>query len=59
MYILANNKYAKNWVLELFINPDKAIYLVVFACGAILLLSGIVIIILHIQEKKEDSKNRP
>ena len=59
MFILANNKYAKNWSLELFINPDKAIYLIVFACGAILLVTGIVIIILHIQEKKEDSKNRP
>ena len=48
MYILANPKYAKNWSLELFINPDKAIYLVVFACGAILLVTGVVIIILHI-----------
>jgi hypothetical protein len=48
LYILANNKYAKNWSLELFINPDKAIFLVVAACGAILVVTGIVIIILHI-----------
>lgn len=59
MFILANNKYAKNWTLELFINPDETIYMIVFACGALLVVTGIVIIILHIQEKKEDSKNRP
>jgi integrin alpha FG-GAP repeat containing protein 1 len=59
MFILANNQYSKTWTLELFINPETTIYLVVVACTAILILTGIVIIILHIQEKKEDSKNRP
>ena len=59
LFILANNKYAKDWSLELFINPDKKIYMIVFACCGILFVTGIAIIILHIQEKKEDSKNRP
>jgi integrin alpha FG-GAP repeat containing protein 1 len=59
MFILANNKYAKNWSLELFINPAATIYMIVIACGAVLVVTGVAIIILHIQEKKEDSKNRP
>jgi len=59
LFILANNKYAKNWTLELFINLDETVYMIVFACAGVLLVTGIVIIILHIKEKKEDSKNRP
>ena len=59
MFILANNKYADKWTLELFINPNKTIYMIVVACGVILVATGIVIIVLHIKEKQEDSKNRP
>ena len=59
LFILADNGYSKTWTLELFINPDKTIYLIVFTCTALLLASGLVIIIMHIKEKKEDSKNRP
>jgi integrin alpha FG-GAP repeat containing protein 1 len=59
LFILANNKYAKDWTAELFINPDQTIYMIVLTCAGVLLVTGIVIIILHIQEKKEDSKNRP
>jgi len=59
LYIMANNKSKKQWRLELFINPGKIIILIVISAAAVLLITGLVIIAMHMKEKREDSKNRP
>jgi len=59
MMILANNQSKNSWTLELFINPGKILILTVVAIAFVLVISGIVIILMHIKEKKEDSRNRP
>jgi uncharacterized membrane protein HdeD (DUF308 family) len=48
----------QNWTLELFINPTSSLALIVIACGICLVIIGVVIIILHMGEKKEDQKNK-
>jgi hypothetical protein len=57
--ILANNQDKNSWSLELFINPDKILVLTVLSISAVLLITGVIIVIIHLKEKKEDSKNRP
>ena len=58
LIITANSRDSKNWDLELFISPMSYLVLVVLAAVSVLLISGVVIIILHWQEKKEDKKSR-
>jgi len=59
LYVLANNQDSEKWQLELFINPDKTLVLIVIMALAFLVVIGVVIVVMHVQEKKEDSKNRP
>ena len=59
LIILANSKNKQYWNMDLFIKPNKILYLIVFTMGAVLVVSGFVIIVMHILEKREDSKNRP
>lgn len=49
---------ANEWNLELFINPTSSLALIVVACLICLFIIGVVIIVLHIGEKKEDKTNR-
>jgi integrin alpha FG-GAP repeat containing protein 1 len=58
LIIFAPEKDAPNWSLELFINPTSSLALIVIACLICLVIIGVVIIILHIGEKKEDQKNK-
>jgi len=59
LLILASKESKNNWSLELFINPDKILILTVISICAVLVISAVVIIIMHIHEKREDFKNRP
>jgi hypothetical protein len=45
---------AEEWTVELFANPDKNVYLIMITCAFVLAFIGLIIIILHIHEKKED-----
>lgn len=58
--ILANsNKNRQDWELELFINPAQILLITVICIVAVLIISGIVIIVMHVQEKRQDTKSRP
>ena len=59
LMVLANNKSKTDWILELFINPAQILTLTVIAISGVLIITGLVIIAMHVREKKEDSKNRP
>ena len=56
LIIFAPEMDTTNWTLELFINPTSSLALIVIACGICLFIIGVVIIILHIGEKKDDKK---
>ena len=58
LIIFAIEQNVNNWTLELFINPTSSLALIVIACLICLFIIGVVIIILHIGEKKEDQKNK-
>jgi integrin alpha FG-GAP repeat containing protein 1 len=58
LIIFAPEADTNNWSLELFINPTSSLALIVIACLICLVIIGIVIIILHIGERKEDQKNK-
>lgn len=58
LYIFAPDAGTTNWNLELFINPTSSLALIVISCVICLFIIGVVIIILHIGEKQEDSKNK-
>jgi len=58
LIIFAPEENVNNWTLELFINPTSSLALIVIACVICLVIIGIVIIILHVGEKKEDQKNK-
>ncbi|CDW88409.1 UNKNOWN [Stylonychia lemnae] len=58
LIIFAPEQNVNNWTLELFINPTSSLALIVIACLICLFIIGVVIIILHIGEKKEDQKNK-
>ena len=58
LIITANDVDSKQWSLELFVSPMEYLIVIVFAASAVLVVSGIVIILMHWQEKKEDNKNR-
>ena len=45
--------------MDLFIKPNETLALIVMTMGAVLVITGIIIIAMHISEKREDSKNRP
>jgi hypothetical protein len=54
MIVFANNKEAEVWKVELFTNPDQNLYIIMVSCGFVLVVIGIIIISLHISEKKMD-----
>ena len=54
LVIAANSRESKSWQIDLFINPMEYLVIVVLASLAVLVLTGIIIIIMHCQEKKED-----
>ena len=56
---MANNQNKDLWRLESFTKTGKIVPLIVIAAVFVLTINGIVIIVLHVQEKREDSKNRP
>jgi integrin alpha FG-GAP repeat containing protein 1 len=58
LIISSQNSDANEWTLELFINPTSSLALIVVACLICLFIIGVVIIVLHIGEKKEDKTNR-
>lgn len=58
LIIIAQEADVSNWQLELFINPTSSLFLIVVACAICLVIIGLVIILLHMGEKKEDEKQR-
>ena len=50
--ILANSLSKEDWELELFINPAQILLVTVICISAVLFVTGIVIIYMHIQEKR-------
>lgn len=56
LVIAANSREAKNWQLDLFINPMEYLILVAVAAVIFLTVMGGIILCLHLQEKKEDKK---
>lgn len=59
LIIVGNSKNKLYWNMDLFIKPNQILELIVMTMGAVLVISGIVIIVMHIMEKREDIKNRP
>ena len=50
---------AKNdWKIEIYINPTKAMALIIISTLIVLFIIGLVIIIFHIKEKEQDRKDR-
>lgn len=56
LVIAANGLEAGKWQLDLFINPMEYLVLVGAVAVTVLLLMGMVILVMHWQEKKEDRK---
>lgn len=56
LVVFANNGNVDYWNYELFSNPDQNLYLILFGCGILLVIFGVVIIILHSKEKRLDRK---
>lgn len=54
LVIAANSRESKSWQIDLFINPMEYLVIVVLASMAVLFITGIIIIIMDCQEKKED-----
>jgi integrin alpha FG-GAP repeat containing protein 1 len=59
LMVLANKENYKSWQLDLFVNPDAILFQVCTAFGLVLIVIGVVIIMMHIKEKREDSKTGP
>ena len=45
---------ADKWQFGLFTDPDQSLYIIMMACGFILFVIGVAIIVLHASEKKID-----
>lgn len=56
LILSANNKEPSEWGIEIFINPTKALSLIIAATIAVLILLGMCIIYFHWKEKQEDKK---
>ena len=48
-----------NWDIALVITPDQNMFIILICCAFLLLIMGIMIIILHAEERRFDRKNRP
>jgi integrin alpha FG-GAP repeat containing protein 1 len=59
LYILAGTTDSDDWILELFINPDRTLIIISLIAGLTLFLLGLGIVWMHIKEKQEDIKDRP
>lgn len=57
--VLANKENCKSWQLDLFVNPDGILFQVCSAFAVVLIVLGVAIIMIHIKEKREDSKSGP
>lgn len=46
----------EGWSIEIYINPTKAMALIIISTLVVLFVIGVIIIIYHIKEKEEDRK---
>lgn len=51
-----SNDVAK-WKIEIFINPTKALFVIILSTALVLIILGIIIIYYHRKEKMEDDPN--
>ena len=49
----------QNWDVALVMKPDQNLFLIMISCALLLFIIGIVIIVLHVDERSEDQRNKP
>ena len=59
LMILANKETKSLWDLELFIEPGEILIVTSIVIAAALLVIGVTITIMHIQERRQDKKSGP
>ena len=61
MIVFSDNKEnnAQSWEVALVMTPDQNLYLIMVCCAIILFIISIAIIVLHVEERSEDQKNKP
>ena len=55
--IITPPKDKDEWKIEIYINPTKAMALIIISTLIVLFVIGLVIIIFHIKEKEQDRKD--
>lgn len=54
MITFATNASSTKWKTELFTKPDQNLYLIMFGCAFLLFVIGVIVTVLHINEKSAD-----
>lgn len=57
LFVIANNNQdPENWTIDILVKPNEKMILIIFVDAVFLLILGLIIIILHFNEKEEDKK---
>ena len=54
LFVMPNNVNVEKWKIEIFLNPNKALAMIIICTAVVLVLLGIVIVYYHRKEKMED-----
>ncbi len=54
LFVMPNNSDVDEWKIEIFLNPNKALAMIIICTAVVLVLLGIIIIYYHRKEKMED-----
>ena len=55
LFVMPNNAEVEKWKIEIFLNPNKALAMIIICTAVVLVLLGVVIIYYHRKEKMEDA----
>lgn len=59
LILYANDKDTVDWTFIMFTDPGQKMYAILFGCGIVLVVLGIIIVVKHNEEKHEDERLRP
>ena len=59
LILYANDRDTLEWSFIMFTDPGDKMYLILLGCGIVLVVLGIIIVVKHNEEKREDERLRP